>query len=122
MQSKAATVTAYLKEVPDDRKAVLKQLRKICLDILKGYDECMDYGMPCYKNKKTDEIEIAFASQKNYISLYILKHSVINKNKSLLKGLSVGKSCIKYTKTEKMDFHVIHQLIIDSFSSADKVC
>ena len=122
MQSKAATVAAYLKEVPKDRKTALKKLRKICLEALKDYDECMNYGMPCYKNKKTGDIEIAFASQKNYISLYILKHSVLNKNRLLLRGLIVGKSCIKYTKVEKMDFQVIHQLIADSFSSTDKVC
>ncbi len=35
----------------------------------------MTYGMPCYEKKKI--FEVAFASQKNFIALYILKQDVM---------------------------------------------
>ena len=76
MQSKANSVDEYLQEVPEERQEALSQLREFCIKNLIGYDESMEYGMPSYK-KKSGEIEVAFASQKNYISLYILKEDVL---------------------------------------------
>ena len=44
MQSKAKTVAAYLKEVPAERRAELKELRDLCRTILTDFEETMDYG------------------------------------------------------------------------------
>ena len=67
MQSDAADVSTYLEEVPENRQDSLEKMRALCLEILDGYEENMEYGMPSYK-KKDGEVEVAFASQKNYIS------------------------------------------------------
>ena len=120
MQSKAKTVDEYLKEVPIDRQAVLERLRKCCLKILKGYSEDMEYGMPCYK--KNEQVEVAFASQKNYISLYIAKHDVVKKNKVALKGLEVGKACIKFKKPEQVDFQLVQKLLQETVMSSAVPC
>jgi uncharacterized protein YdhG (YjbR/CyaY superfamily) len=60
MQSKAKTVTAYLKEVPAERKSALKKLRALCRATLAGFEESMDYGGPCYK--RNGVAEVGFAS------------------------------------------------------------
>lgn len=39
MQSKAKDVSSYLEEVPAERKTTLVQLRKLCLAVLKGFEE-----------------------------------------------------------------------------------
>jgi uncharacterized protein YdhG (YjbR/CyaY superfamily) len=62
MISEAKNVTDYLNEVPENRKAVLTKLRKLCKENLVGYEERMAYGTPTYKKDKG--IEIGFASQK----------------------------------------------------------
>ena len=67
---------------------VSAKLRQLCLDTLEGYEEVMDYGMPGYK--KNGVGEVGFASQKNYISLYILKEPVIAAHRAQFAGLSVG--------------------------------
>jgi uncharacterized protein YdhG (YjbR/CyaY superfamily) len=120
MQSKTTTVNEYLKEVPSDRLEALKRIRKLCRVELKGYDESMRYGMPSYE--KNGIVEIAFNSQKNYIALYILKTDVLKKYLGDLKGLNVGKSCIRYTKPEKIDFSVIQKMLGDARSSTQMVC
>src|SRR5689334_10128914 len=107
MQSNAPDVATYLHHIPEHRVACLTALRQLCLDILVGYEEGMDYGMPCYKKNAT--IEVAFASQKNYIALYILKKAVLDAQRSKLQGLSVGKGCIRYSKPEKIDFIIVSQ-------------
>jgi len=121
MQSKAKTVDAYLQEVPELRQATLSQLRKLCLQILVGYEESMAYGMPSYQ-KKDEEVEIAFASQKNYISLYILKEEVLNKYRADLAHLNLGKGCIRYRKPEQIDFELVKQLLIESHQSGSVIC
>ncbi len=115
MQSKSTSVSAYLEEVPATRAAHLKKLRDTCRKYLPDYHESMDYGMPCYA--KDGVVEVAFASQKNYISLYILKQDVVKANKAGLAGLEVGKSCIKFAKPDKMNFEVIAKLLQDTAAS-----
>jgi len=121
MQSKAKNVNNYLQEVPEERREALEKLRELCLKHLKGYDESMEYGMPSYR-QSGGEVEVAFASQKSYISLYILKEEVMNKHRESLKGLNLGKGCIRYTKSEKIDFNIVEQLLADSHQSDSEIC
>lgn len=121
MRSEAKNVDDYLQDVPEDRREALEQLRELCLEILDGYDENMEYGMPSYK-KSDGEIEVAFASQKNYISFYVLKEEVLNKHRETLKGLSVGKGCIRYTRPGKIDFNIVKQLLVDSRQFDSEIC
>jgi len=75
MTSDAKSVTDYLKDVPENRKAALTKLRQLCKEVLNGYEENMAYGGPTYKKDKG--IEIGFANQKNYIGFYCLAHGVM---------------------------------------------
>jgi len=120
MQSTATDVTSYLQELPDARRAALARLRQLCLDTLVGYEEGMDYGMPGYK--KNGVVEVGFASQKNYISLYMLKETVIKEHRADLAGLNVGKGCIRYSKPEKIDFAVVEKLLTATRDSAEGPC
>ena len=38
----------------------------------------------------------AFAAQKRYLSFYLLNGEIVENNRHLLKGLSVGKGCIRF--------------------------
>ena len=42
----------------------------------------MQYGGPCYS--RNGEVEVGFASQKNFIGLYILRLDVLNAHRDLL--------------------------------------
>jgi uncharacterized protein YdhG (YjbR/CyaY superfamily) len=120
MQSKAKTVAEYLKEVPEDRREALIRLRKLCKTLLSKHDEGMDYGMPCYK--RDGVVEFAFASQKNSINVYVAKQDVMKSHRARLKGLSVGKGCIRYPKPEKLDFSILTDLLKDTSASTGKAC
>ncbi len=121
MQSKAKTVDQYLLEVPESRQKAIAQLRKLCLEKLIGYEESMDYGMPCYR-QKVGEVEVAFASQKNYISFYILKEAVMEKYRADLAHLNLGKGCIRYRNPQQIDFEVVAQLLTESAQSDSEIC
>ena len=122
MQSKAKDVNTYLEEVPEDRREALARLRKLCQETLVGYEETMDYGMPGYKKGKDGEVEVAFASQKNYISFYIMRQDVLNMHRDKLAGLNIGKGCIRYSKPGKIDFDIVKHLLVGSLQSEGEIC
>jgi len=120
MQSKAANVSAYLAELPEDRRRALKKLRGLCRECLKGYEEGMDYGMPTYKRDGTPEV--AFASQKQYVSLYVMKQDVVNDYKQALTGCRIGKGCIRFSKPDKIDFKLVGALLRAAAKSKSRPC
>ena len=122
MQSSAKTVTAYLKEVPAERKAALAKLRDLCRATLTGFEESMAYGGPSYS--RNAEVEVGFASQKNFIGLYILRTDVMKTHRDQLKGkgVSIGKGAIRYSKPEKIDFGVVEKMLRATQASMGPVC
>ena len=80
----------------------------------------MQYGMPCYR--LDGNVEVSFASQKNYIALYCLTEGVVRDHPELLQGLNHGKGCIRFPKPERMDFEVIRQLLELTFHSNELPC
>lgn len=121
VKSSVTTVDQYIAGAPEERRQALATLRELCLDELAGYEEGIDYGMPSYSRDGTT-VEVSFASQKNYISLYILRTSVIKANAQLLNGLSVGKGCIRYRRVDQIDPGVVRKLLADSAADTGPVC
>ncbi len=132
MQSKVKTVDDYFKELPEDRKAPMNELRKVILKNLpKGFKECMAYGMVGYVVPLSmypagyhcdPSLPLGFmsiASQKNFIALY---HMGIYGSPKLLKWftdeypkhskakLDMGKSCIRFKKPDQIPYKLIGEL------------
>ena len=82
MNSDAKDVSLYLEEVPEERRDSLNTLRQLCLEYLPEHIEDMRYGMPSYS--KDDVVDVAFASQKSYIFLHILKQAQRGWDKKLI--------------------------------------
>ena len=108
MQSKAKTVAAYLKEVPEERRKLMTALTALCRKTLVGFDEGMEYGMPYYKK---DAAAVGVASQKNYISVYGLRRQLTESGEKLA-GAKEGKGCINFTKPELIDLKVFEKLLV----------
>jgi len=108
MTSKATDVAHYIEEVPAERRGAIERLRDLCRQHLPGYEECMEFGMPGYK--RNGALELSFASQKQYIALYV-KPIVVDEFRSALTAASVGKSCIRFSKPEQIDFAIVAKLL-----------
>ena len=132
MQSKATTVAAYLKELPDDRRKAIKAIRKEIRDHLpKGYKEGMQYGMigyfvphriyPAgYHCDPSQPLPYAhLASQKNHMAIYLfgmysnpeISDWFIQQWKLSGKKLDMGKSCVRFKKIEDVPLALIGQVI-----------
>jgi hypothetical protein len=132
MQSTATTISAYLEEIPEERKDAFKKLRETILkNIPKGFVEQMTYGMigyvvphSIYPNGYhcTPELPlpfISFASQKNFIAVYhmgiyanpeLLNWFVAEYPKHSTQKLDMGKSCIRFKKADQIPFELIAEL------------
>jgi uncharacterized protein YdhG (YjbR/CyaY superfamily) len=119
MISKAPDVATYIAEVSADRRPAIEKLRGLCRK-MKGFEECMEYGMPCYKHD--GKAVVAFASQKQYVALYVGKKGVVEEFRPSLAAASIGKGCIRFTKPEKIDFAVIAQLLRRTSESEETAC
>jgi hypothetical protein len=135
MQSKAATVAEYLASLPEGRRAAVQAVRETILanlDTAGGYEEGMTYGMIGYFvphriypdgyhcDPKQPLPFVNLASQKNYISLYMMciygmpehaKWFTDAWRKSGRKMPSMGKSCIRFRKLEEVPLDVIGEAI-----------
>ena len=132
MQSKAATVAAYLAELPADRRAAIEAVRQVILGSLdSGYEEGMQYGMigyyvphrlypPGYHCDPKQPLPFAaLASQKNYMSLYLgcvygdADHAARFHRDWAATGkkLDMGKSCIRFKRVEDLALDVIAEAI-----------
>jgi uncharacterized protein YdhG (YjbR/CyaY superfamily) len=120
MISKAADVKRYIAELPTERRVAIEKLRRLCQQHLKGYEEGMDFGMPVYK--RNGVAEIAFASQKQYISFYVMKKEVLDEFRGALPNAKIGKGCVRFAKPERIDFNVLGQVLSRTAKSKSAPC
>ena len=120
MISRAPDVKTYISELPTDRRPAIQRLHRLCRETLRGYDECIDYGMPCYK--KAGKLEVSFASQKQYIALYVMKKDVVDAFRASLPAASIGKGCIRFKKPESIDWAIVEALLRRNAESSAAPC
>jgi len=129
MQSKAATVRAYLKDLPPDRRQAVEAVRRVILDNLdEDYEEGMCYGMIAYSVPHrvypagyhcNPELPLPFAglaSQKQYMSVYLMTcYAEGTPDEGWFrrawaatgKKLDMGKCCIRFRTLEDLPLKVV---------------
>lgn len=119
----ANTVSQYLAAVPDERKKDIEFLHAFIQKTAPALTphfayNMLGYGSFPYKNYKGELIQwptVALANQKNYISVYVCAVDggvyVAEKNKARLGKVSVGKSCIRFTKLANVNLDVLKEVI-----------
>lgn len=121
MQSSATTMKQYLDELDSERATQIRELVKLVRNNIKpGFIETMRWGMISYEiplevsgetyNKQPLNY-VAIASQKNYISVYVLG-IYANGDDPLEfrsrwatsgKKLNMGKACVRFKTIEDAD-------------------
>lgn len=119
-RSMAADVSEYVAEASPARAPYLEQIRACCRSELPGYTEEMRWGMPVYA--RDGQVEFAFANQKGYISLYVMKETVAQQHAATLAGLDHGKGCIRFRRPETIDFDLVRALLRDTYASPTAPC
>jgi hypothetical protein len=128
MRSDAATVDAYLAELPGERREAIEAVRRVILDNLPdGFVEGMQYGMigyfvPLERYPETyngEPLSVAgLASQKRYMSLYLMcvyaddDVSWFEERWTATgRTLDMGKSCVRFRRLEDVALDVVGEAI-----------
>ena len=112
MQSKVTDIDAYLDEAPPDRRAALERLRALCRQVHPDARETIEHGMPVFQ--RDGVMQVAFASQKNYIALYGLDTGTIARHRDALSTADLGNGCVRYRKPDAIDFALLESLMIEA--------
>ncbi|EDP96104.1 DUF1801 domain-containing protein [Kordia algicida OT-1] len=132
MTYEANSVEGYIDQLPEERKEVIANIRKILQENLpEGFSEQVNYNMPSFVvshsiypggyhcDPKLPLPFISYASQKNFVALY---HMGIYANKELMewfvaeypkhckRKLDMGKSCIRFKKMDDIPYDLIAEL------------
>src|SRR5437588_8060469 len=132
MTTTATTPDEYTASLPPDRREIISKIRDAINDnIPPGFEECMPYGMIGWavphsiypKGYHVDPSKplglISLASQKNHIAIYHMglhpgtdlhKWFVAEWPKHTSKKLDLGKSCLRFKKSEDVPLDLIGKL------------
>jgi hypothetical protein len=126
------TIEEYIQRLPEDRREMVSKLRRTILQNMpKGLEETTNYGMISYVvplsrypkgylgKKDTPLPFISLASQKNYVSLYLMSLYGDTKSETWFKDeyaktgkkLSMGKSCVRWKKMEDIPFELVAKAV-----------
>jgi len=139
IRSESKTVKEYINSLPEERRLEVGRLRHLIKNNLPpGYAETMNWGMisyeiPLKRYPKTYNNKpltyVALASQKRYISLYLMNIYGDEKTTEWFhrryvesgKKLNMGKSCVRFRKVNDLPLDLIAQTIaltsVDEFIS-----
>ena len=127
VSSDAASVEECLAELPEDRRRGISRVREVILaNLPEGFEETMQYGMPSYivpferypTTYNGRPLAVAsLASQKNYMSLYLM--SVYGERDQQFreeyertgKRLDMGKSCVRFRSVDDLPLDLIARTI-----------
>jgi uncharacterized protein YdhG (YjbR/CyaY superfamily) len=110
MSMKSKEVDSYLESLGADRQAALARLRSLVFEVAPDAAETMHYRMPTYHFRH--ELLCAFASQKQYMSLY-MDARLVEKYREKLQGLDIGKSCIRFKRMEQLPLGTIRKMLVE---------
>lgn len=125
----AKAVQDYLSALPADRRETIDAVRTTILDHLPaGYQERIEHGMLTYSiplsrypktyNKKPLQY-LALASQKNYLSLYLMgvygdpggETAFRERWAATGKKLDMGKSCVRFKQVDDLPLDLLGEVI-----------
>jgi hypothetical protein len=127
------TIADFINDLPEERKEAVFKLNQVILENLpSGFEATFSYGMPSYVvphsiypngyhcNPKEPLPFISFASQKASVNLYhmgiyakpeLLNWFIEEYPKHVKGKLDMGKSCIRFKKTDQIPYDLIGELI-----------
>ncbi|MEE9326474.1 MAG: DUF1801 domain-containing protein [Cocleimonas sp.] len=110
MQYDAKTPSEYIEILDDDwRREKLEELRVLIKLKAPSLFEGINYKMLSYGDENSNVFHLN--AQKHYVSLYVGNVGIIDPDGELLKGINIGKSCIRFNKSLSLSDTRIEEFI-----------
>lgn len=109
MEEKSTSVKIYIETFPEETQILLNKIRTVILQSAPNSEECISYGMPCYKlNGKP---LVYFAGYKNHIGFYATPtgHEKFVSKLTLYKQ---GKGSVQFPLKQEIPFDLIAEIVV----------
>lgn len=101
-------VNAYLVELPEKERIALQNLREAIKKIVPGVTERVAYGMPVFRRNRD---LLAFAMQKQHLSLYTMSSGLLANLRSELTGFETVGTTIHFTSDNPIPLGLLEEII-----------
>lgn len=119
MQYDVQTPEEYMQALDHDwRRDTLEELRALIHQ--HGPDLVEDIAYKMLRYSDAEEGIFGLNAQKHYVSLYVGDIKKIDPDGSLLKGLNMGKGCIRFSKTKVVSETGIEEFITRTIDMSRK--
>ena len=110
MQYDAKTPSEYIEILDNDwRREKIEELRVLIKLKAPSLFEGINYKMLSYGDENSNVFHLN--AQKHYVSLYVGNVGKIDPDGELLKGINIGKSCIRFNKSLSLSDTRIEEFI-----------
>jgi uncharacterized protein YdhG (YjbR/CyaY superfamily) len=105
----AATIDAYLKEVPADQRAALEKLRKTIRAAVPAAEECISYGMPAFRLH--GKALVAFAGAANHCSFFPMSGTTVETFGRELEEFETSKGTIRFQPDKPIPAALVRKIV-----------
>jgi hypothetical protein len=114
MAEQALSFKQYLDGLPPERRGEVERVWRVVREnVPAGYVE--EIGPKFLTFKAGEEMYVALASQKNYISLYLMPVYVFPELRARLdaggKNIKCGKSCINFKRADELPLEAVAEIV-----------
>lgn len=104
-------VDEYLASVPEPQKSTLTALRTLIAGLLPGADQCIAYGVPCFKVRGKGVAGFGF--YRNHCTYFPMSGSITTELAEQLQGYVTAKGSIQFPNDAPLPDSLV-QLLIDA--------
>ena len=117
-RAKPATVDEYLATLPDDRRAVMEQLRTTIRAAAPDAQELLSYRMPGFKTH--GQFLVSYDAYKKHYSLFPASDVMIERLGDALRPHLAGRGTIQFPADRPLPIDLVRQIIEIRFEENDQ--
>jgi len=106
MKAAAASIDAYLAEVPPDQRAALETLRRQIRDAAPDAEECISYGLPSFR---LNGLLVHFGAARRHCAFY--PHNVIEPFAERLQAYDTSKGTIRFQPDTPLPEALVREIV-----------
>lgn len=107
--AKYRNVEEYMAQLPEDRRAVMEQLRSTIRSAAPDATEAISYNMPAFR--LGDRFLVSYEAFKRHYSLFPWSDSMVEELGDEMKPYAVGKGTIRFPADEPIPFELVARAV-----------
>ena len=109
MMAKYQDVDEYMAQLPDDRRAVMEQLRSTIRSAAPDAAEAISYNMPAFR--LDGRFLVSYEAFKRHYSLFPWSDAMVEELGEELRPYAVGKGTIRFPADEPLPLELVRRIV-----------